>query len=60
MKYLFFAFMLFSSMFLKAIPKRGLVAWNTQTMLSDTMERNQLLNQCYANGTTDLFIYAAY
>lgn len=47
-------------MFLKAIPKRGLVAWNTQTMLSDTMERNQLLNQCYANGTTDLFIYAAY
>lgn len=49
---------LFGSTILHASFKRAMVVWNTNDLLNDTTERNIFLNQCIADSTTDIYVYA--
>ncbi|MCO6501227.1 MAG: hypothetical protein J5I47_12740 [Vicingus serpentipes] len=52
-----FVFLL-NGLFAQASNLRGLWVWNTSAIIASTTEVNKLINQCVADGTTDIYLYA--
>jgi Secretion system C-terminal sorting domain len=57
-KFFFLFIIIFSSSFTQASTFRGLWVWDTKSVISSSTETNILINQCIADGTSDIYLYA--